>query len=344
MERLRGVLLGTAVGDALGLPAEGMRPEAVRRRWGKLDRYRLLGRTGFVSDDTEQSALAAQALVLHPDDPEACASSFRLSLVAWLWRLPWGAGLATIRAGLKGTAGMSQSGVCSAGNGAAMRSAVVGVFLRDDKEKRRGFARALAMVTHTDARAVEAAVFVAEAAALASNSRPEAFRLPLLEEAAKAVTQPELAAAIAKALVLAGLNTPIEEAASVLGTTGYSVDTAAFASFLFARFGGEPRACLVETASAGGDSDSIGAIVGAWLGALHGAQGLPADLVAGLCGGPFGRAHLEGLAAALGATTRKPPCWSWPLAMARNLALYPVILAHGFRRLLPCTMAAQPVI
>jgi ADP-ribosylglycohydrolase len=38
------------------------------------------------------------------------------------------------------------------------------------------------------------------------------------------------------------------------------------------------------------------------------------------------------LATAIGAA---PPRWSWAGAMARNLALYPVILAHGFCRLLP---------
>ena len=28
------------------------------------------------------------------------------------------------------------------------------------------------------------------------------------------------------------------------------------------------------------------------------------------------------------------PSWWWPVALLRNLALYPVILAHGFRRLI----------
>jgi hypothetical protein len=64
-DRIVGALLGTAVGDALGLAAEGMSARQIARRWGRLDRYRFLGRRGFVSDDTEQSAL-----------------------VGWFWRLP----------------------------------------------------------------------------------------------------------------------------------------------------------------------------------------------------------------------------------------------------------------
>lgn len=331
MDRLTGTLLGTAVGDALGLPAEGLSAVDVRRRWGRLERYRLLGPWGFVSDDTEQSALVAQSLARRPDDPDRCADEFRRALVGWFWRLPWGVGLATVRACLKATAGLRDSGVASAGNGAAMRSAVVGVFFREDPARRRAFAEALARVTHTDPRAVQAAVFVADAAAgAASGLGPDAA----VGAAAAGVRVPELSAALAKARGLSGAGASAETAAAELGSTGYSVHTAAFAAFLFARFGTDARACLVETASAGGDSDSIGAVVGAWLGALHGAEGLPQDLVAALAPGPFGRRHLERLAASLALKT-PPPRYFWPLAMARNLALMPVILAHGFYRLLP---------
>ncbi|MBI3296952.1 MAG: ADP-ribosylglycohydrolase family protein [Elusimicrobia bacterium] len=334
MESLLGVLLGTAVGDALGLPAEGMSAPAVKRRFGRLDRYRLLGAIGFVSDDTEQSALVAQALCAHHADPAACAAAFRRSLVGWFWRLPWGVGLATLRACLKGTCGLSSTGVRSAGNGAAMRAAVAGVFHREDAALRRSFSEAVARVTHTDPRAVQAAVFVAEAAALAAVGGSGADRSALIGAAARTVDEPELAGAIARALTLAGAGASTETAAEALGTTGYSVHTAAFAAFQFVRHGGNARECLVLTASAGGDSDSIGAIVGGWLGALHGSKGLPNELVDGLAGGPFGRGHLEGLAAAL-AEGGPAPRYFWPLAMARNLLLIGVILAHGLRRLFP---------
>jgi len=76
-ERLAGTLLGTALGDALGLPCEGMSGRAIARRFGTMDRFRLLGKTGFVSDDTEQAALVAQSLARHPDDAVACVRAFR---------------------------------------------------------------------------------------------------------------------------------------------------------------------------------------------------------------------------------------------------------------------------
>jgi ADP-ribosylglycohydrolase len=97
-DRLVGTLLGMALGDALGLPAEGMSAAPVARRFGGVDRFRLLGSTGFVSDDTEQAALVAQAMARHPDDGNRCLRSFRRSLLGWLCRLPFGVGMATIRA------------------------------------------------------------------------------------------------------------------------------------------------------------------------------------------------------------------------------------------------------
>lgn len=97
-ERLARTLLGTALGDALGLAAEGMSARAIARRFGRVERFHLLGRTGYVSDDTEQSALVAQSLARHPGDLERCVRAFRRSLFGWFCRLPWGVGRATVRA------------------------------------------------------------------------------------------------------------------------------------------------------------------------------------------------------------------------------------------------------
>jgi ADP-ribosylglycohydrolase len=149
----------------------------------------------------------------------------------------------------------------------------------------------------------------------------------------------ELAAALRAALALAERRAEVSEAAAELHTTGFVLHTVPFAAFCFARFGEAPLTLLQQTYSAGGDTDSIGAIVGAWAGALSGASAFPPDLLANLSGGPFGPAHLRALAADLEGAVRsgRTPTsrYSPALALLRNLALYPVVLAHGFRRLLP---------
>lgn len=316
---IEGALLGCAVADALGLPMEGMKPTTIARRFGDLDRFHLLGRIGFVSDDTEQTALVAEALAVGGVDEAKVVRHFRRRLVGWFWRLPWGIGLATLRACLKLTLGLRRSGVRSAGNGAAMRAAVVGVVI-EDVARRRSIGRALASVTHTDERAIQGALYVAELGAHGDTAR-----------ALEVVSEPSLRAAIEKAIAFSGSD---DEAARMIGTTGFVMHTVPLAAFMITRHKDDFIGAVRATIRAGGDTDSNAAIVGTVLGALHGPSAIPADLVARLNDGPFGPTHLRGLARAL-ETNGAPPSWWFVVALVRNLALYPVVLAHGFRRLIP---------
>lgn len=332
-DRLEATLLGTAVGDALGLPVEGMSARDIECRWGRVDRYLWLGGTGIVSDDTELTALVAQSLVRGRLEPHATVMAFRRALVGWVWRLPWGIGWGTLRAGIRATLGFRRSGVGSAGNGAAMRAAIVGVALADDTAGREALGRALAMVTHVDPRAVEGALFVAEVAARAAHAcvRTGDVRRACVEGALPLA--PSLAPSVAEAVALFESNADVARAATQLGSSGFVVHTVGLATFLFLRHGDDSRDALVQTASAGGDTDSIAAIVGAWCGALG--TPLPEELVDGLRGGPFGPAHLRALAADLAGDSSRPASFAWPLAMAWNLALYPLVLGHAIVRLLP---------
>jgi ADP-ribosyl-[dinitrogen reductase] hydrolase len=339
VDRLTGTLLGTALGDALGLPAEGMTARAIDRRFGRIDDFRLLGRIGFVSDDTEQAALVAQALARHPDDLHACVRAFRRSLLGWFGRLPWGVGRATIRSCARIALGLEPSGVMSAGNGAAMRAAAIGVFFHDRPAERRQFGRALAAVTHRDARAVEGALYVAEVAGCCARNPVGTSPTEMAAEARRVVEHPELGAALDRTMELERRGGSLREAASACGTTGSVVSTVAFATFCFLRHGEDPLRSLAEAVSAGGDTDTIGAILGGWLGALHGEAGLPGDLIGRIHDGPFGPAHLQALARCLAGRRdgrwAPVPRYSPTAALVRNLALYPVILGHGFRRLVP---------
>lgn len=338
-DRLAGTLLGVALGDALGLPCEGMSARSIARRFGKVDRFRLLGQTGFVSDDTEQTALIAQSLARHFRDLDACERAFRRALLGWFYRLPWGIGMATVRSCLRMSLGLSPSGVMSAGNGAAMRAAIVGVFFHDRPEERLAFGRTLAQVTHRDERAVEGALFVAELAARLTNDSGDGCCERSVAKARMVVTHAELGATLDRAIQFATEGVSTSEAARVCGTTGFVLHTVPFATFCMLRYGGEPMRALSEAIGAGGDTDSIAAILGGWLGALHGSQGLPASLIARIHDGPFGPSHLRALASCLGQVRKGVDCpvpgYSATGAMVRNLALYPVILGHGVRRLVP---------
>lgn len=57
--RLQGLLIGTAVGDALGLPAEGLSRRRVQRLYQGQWRHRLIFGRGMLSDDTEHMLFVA---------------------------------------------------------------------------------------------------------------------------------------------------------------------------------------------------------------------------------------------------------------------------------------------
>jgi ADP-ribosylglycohydrolase len=165
--RIAGILLGAAVGDALGLPCEAIpRRRAKRLLPGKL-RHRLLFGHGMVSDDTEHTFMVAQSLLDESNDAARFARKLAWRLRWWFLRLPPGIGMATAKACLKLCCGFSPhgSGVFSAGNGPAMRAAIFAVV--DGAQQRAAFVRASTRLTHTDPKALTGALAVANLAALA---------------------------------------------------------------------------------------------------------------------------------------------------------------------------------
>ncbi len=143
----------------------------------ELSGYKLLplGKS-LCSDDTEHTCMLAQSLIgvaeLGTENAvRKFSSSFGWRLRFWLLGMPAGIGLATLRAILKLWLGFppGYSGVYSAGNGPAMRVALVGVCHGDDPARMRALARAATRITHTDPRAEHGALAVALAAHLAAS-------------------------------------------------------------------------------------------------------------------------------------------------------------------------------
>jgi len=75
-QRWRGLILGTAVGDSLGLVAEGISHRRNAKLFHSHWRQRFFLRWGMCSDDTEHTIFVAQALLVHPRNVDLfCASS-----------------------------------------------------------------------------------------------------------------------------------------------------------------------------------------------------------------------------------------------------------------------------
>jgi len=67
------VLLGTAVGDALGLPAEGLLRKRVARLFPGPWRHRIFFGKAMISDDAEHTIFVAQSLFGCGGDPDRFA-------------------------------------------------------------------------------------------------------------------------------------------------------------------------------------------------------------------------------------------------------------------------------
>ena len=63
VDRITGLLIGTAVGDSLGLPREGLSARRAARLYDGPLRQRFVFGRGMVSDDTDHTFLTAQALL-----------------------------------------------------------------------------------------------------------------------------------------------------------------------------------------------------------------------------------------------------------------------------------------
>ena len=348
-DRFEGLILGTAVGDALGYPAEGLS----RNRLGKLYpgrwRHRFLFGRGAVSDDTDHTVFVAQALLLYPGDPELFARRLARSFRWWLLGLPVGIGRATLRAILRLWIGVppTGSGVDSAGNGAAMRAAVIGArFARDDVALEIYLA-VQTRITHSDRKALVGAIAVAYLAAWtirdSLTARPDAERLLAVlrsvpeADAAWHGLVDRIAAALHAELTVEAFADSIDLSE---GVTGYVYHTVPVAVYAWYRHFGNFEATLEAVLNCGGDTDTTGAIAGALAGAVVGEGGIPPDWIAGIMDWPRGTRRLRHIAERLcdaqaGGPESRPVPYFWPALLLRNWIVLWVTLAHQARRLAP---------
>jgi len=360
LDQLTGVLLGAAVGDALGLPREGLSPQRAARMYGSgpLQHRFLLGR-GMLSDDAEHACMTAQALLaapaptptLAPGDEAAFARSLGWRLRGWLAAMPAAVGWATLRAIMKLWMGFSpaSSGVFSAGNGPAMRAPVIGACLADAPARIGPMVRASTRLTHRDPRAEEGALAIALAAAHGVARGPGGVDPgALLDEIWGRVAGDELRRALDQVGDhLARGASPAEWARSVglaRGVSGYMLHTVPAALMCWLSSPGDVARCVEEVILLGGDADSTGAIVGALAGATAGASAIPEPWLAGITDWPCSTRWMQRLGARLADHFGDAPATSgaagplplfWPALPARNLLFLGVALAHGFRRMLP---------
>lgn len=296
--RAYGALAGLALGDALGMPTQAMSPQQIQTVYGhvtglvdgdKSQPYAPGMAAGSVTDDTEQALLIASLLLKgHGSGLNLDAGEFSHALLAWedsmiergsldLLGPSTKAALERVRAG-ENPLRVGGEGTT---NGAAMRVTPIGIAA--STSDRQLFADAVwssCQVTHATRQGFQSAALVAAAVSLGIDAgaadvtdllwKAVAFVRSLPERGAWS-PEPDVVAATHRALKLAAQ--PASSPQWLAGQIGTSVASAQAIPMAFALLARDPSPrALLQAANLGGDTDTIGAIAGAILGASLGVE------------------------------------------------------------------------
>jgi len=349
--KFNGLLLGMALGDALGLPREGLSRTRAKKIFGNgpLHHQFFLGR-GMISDDTEHACMTAQAILSSHGEPAAFATSLAWRLRWWLLGIPAGIGWATLRAILKLWCGFppSRSGVWSAGNGPTMRAPILGAWAPasgKDASVCRTLVEVSTCITHTDPRAAEGAIVLAVLTGIAFSEGPGGLAYEhALERLLSCIAGTELQQHLKRMKPLLQRGDSVKAFAGELGlmngVSGYVNHTVPIAVYAALRWPEDFRRAVEDAINLGGDTDTVGAIVGGIVGAALGPGGIPAEWRAGLMEWPRSSRWIHSLSRQLAQSTtqaslQRPAPLFWPGLLLRNIAFTIIVLFHGVRRLLP---------
>lgn len=301
--RAYGALAGLALGDALGMPTQEMSPEQIRAVYGRItglvdgdasQPYAPGMPAGSVTDDTEQALLVASLLVRGRGSSSGRvaldAGEFAHALLAWEDSMIERGSLDLLGPSTKAAlervrAGEDPLSVGGAGttNGAAMRVTPIGIAMSTADPE--AFADAIwssCQVTHATRQCFQSAALVAAAVSMgidAAHSTTPDLRSLLwkavtyvdsLPERGAWTPDPDVVAATRRAMQLVA-NPASSSLECLVEQVGTSVASAQAIPMAFALLARDPSPqALLDAANIGGDTDTIGAIAGAILGAALG--------------------------------------------------------------------------
>jgi ADP-ribosyl-[dinitrogen reductase] hydrolase len=266
--RARGVAVGAAVGDALGMPLEFKAPVPPNRLVRAMTAGRL--HAGAFTDDTEMAlALADSLLEKTPFDPANLARHF----VRWYETRPPDVGVHTatvLREISLGCAWQTasyaahQAHAHSAGNGSVMRSWPVALAGWDDLDALLRDSRVQSEVTHAHPECLAACAFVNAAIhfLLLGNKPADAIAHALDASAPPSSFRAAIEAAPAKR----------RDALPNTGWVRHTVESAVWGLLTTTSF----DEAVVQVVNLGNDADTAGTVAGALAGAAYGYSAIPA--------------------------------------------------------------------
>jgi ADP-ribosylglycohydrolase len=280
-ERARGTLLGLAVGDALGAPAENLKPSEIRARWGRITGYVAENPAG--TDDTEYAIFSGLLLARHgsgltPAHVEAAWHEWIADREEGPFR---GAGfsergtLENLRRGL--TAPISAQHRHAWSDGLAMRAAPFGVFAAGRPAEAARLAAIDGSVSH-DGEGIYGGQAVAAGVAAAMAGAPT---IAVVASALAVVPDDSWTArSLRRAVAVAHRGERAVRSAVVIGGypwTDLAPEAVALAFGAYAAADGDFRDAVLTAVNMGRDADTTAAVAGALAGATQGVSAIPPE-------------------------------------------------------------------
>ena len=306
--RSLGILLGTAAGDILGAGVEGFSREQIVVTHGEVRDFKPTSRGfGCYTDDTEMALALAQSIVdCNGVDGEHCS---KLYADYYNPQRGYGGGAHQVLKALKDGADFRDTGRMSFsdgsfGNGGAMRIAPVGFVYRnaDDATLKQAVFNAV-RCTHVHPEGVDGAVVQAKATALLSLADNNEFLAPapLLEQLSNISTTAVMKENILYLGEVLERGIPDNTAVKNLGNGIRASEAVSCAILAALRYSSTPEEAVIKSVNFGGDTDTIGAMTGALMGALHGNAWIPKRWLDNMENGKYGKDYIAGLATKLAA-------------------------------------------
>ncbi len=285
------------IGDSVGARFEGMEHAAIRHRDATAEKLVEVA-PGPYTAVTEMTAAVAESLSEHPEfdgadmaarllDYHSAERGYGQGTVSSYERLshgcPWN------------EAGLGEAGRGCFGNGAASRSAAVGLLGTEDAEWLRWVAEEAAGITHQHALGCEGAALLALAVALALSSRGRRLSgSGFLERLAAETQLREFRSRLETAVFLVEGDREPKVIVDRLGNNSTALGSVVTALYCFAAHPATFDDAVALAASLGGNASAVAAMTGAVSGAHLGRDALPRHWVDGL---QVGRVSPQGLGA-----------------------------------------------
>jgi len=305
LDGFRGALLGTAVGDALGMPVEGWSNTSIARKYGAIRKMlpARLGR-GTYTDDTQMMIALAESMVRCREvNAEDIANTYVKFCDP---RRGYGGGALRALQQINNGVSWRESGKGnfpggSYGNGGAMRIAPIGiVYGSGDVERLREVIEAAVYCTHTHPLGIDGAVCQARAIGIVAQVDADSGGLSnnaVLQTLHDAVRTDKFYAALDQvAQLLQRTDVSVKQVLIRLGHGVAAIEAVPAALYAFFAHSQSFEEAIVYAVGLGGDTDTIGAMAGALSGAYLGASQIPARWFDALEDGKHGRSYISQLA------------------------------------------------